>query len=318
MFIGYDASAVTSVALLSVLFAGGIAVLALRHDLTACLGVVAGVLIVTALITVLSVLRVEPFRLVNPGLLCGAPLLALAVLPDSAQTEGDTRLRFLRRALLTVFIGFVAGAFLTPRLASRAGGVMVQIGSTWGSRYFLVLYPLMAVVALVKLTALLRAAQQTPMTAARAGAPSVSVAAFGAGLAMALAAGLLVNVIGLTRIDADKRIVLKECRAMWQADADVLVTDDWWRAPECAGQTRPAYLLVQSPLALLDLRRALFDSSAELELAYASRSGRLTLQTLTESLGACFTVKRLPDTRSTSAGLVTRLSLVRRTAQCNP
>lgn len=315
VFVGYDASTFTSAALLGVLFVAGIGLLAKRHDQFACAGIVAGVLIATAVITALSVLRIEPFRVVNPGLLCGAPLLVLAILPLGSRANEDARLRFLRRALLTVFVGFVAGAFLTPRLASRAGGVMVQIGSTWGSRYFLAMYPLMAVAALASLLALLRAARRAPMATARVGVLT-GAAAFGIGLAMA--AGFLVNAIGLTRIDADKRIVLKECRAAWQASADVLVTDDWWRAPECADQTRPAYLLVRSPRALPDLRRALFNSSGQLELAYASRSGRLALQTLTESLGACFTVKQLPDTRSTSAGLVTRLSLVRRTAQCNP
>lgn len=298
VFVGYDASAATSVALLAALGIVGIALFAARRNSAARGGIVAGALIVVALITALSILRVEPFRVVNPGLLCGAPLLVLAVLPQPGE---DARLRFLRRALMIVFIGFAAGAFLTPRLASRAGGVMTQIGSSWGSRYFLALYPLLALAALAALAGWMRAIRQT-------GRPALMMA-LGAGVALSLAIGMLVNVIGLTRMQTDKQIVLAGCRAMWQTQASILVTDDWWRAPECAARTAPAYLLVQSESMLPALRQSLAGienaREGELTLGYASRSGRLSFETLVAGLQPCFTVSQKPDV----AGAVVELSL---------
>lgn len=298
VFVGYDASPATSIALLGTLGIGGIALFAARRNSAARAGIVAGALIVVALITALSILRVEPFRVVNPGLLCGAPLLVLAVLP---QVGEDARLRFLRRTLMIVLIGFVAGAFLTPRLASRAGGVMAQIGSSWGSRYFLALYPLMAVAALAALAGWMRAIRQT-------GRPALTMA-LGAGVALSLATGMLVNVIGLTRIQTDKQIVLAGCQAVWQTQAAVLVTDDWWRAPECAARTGPAYLLAQSEAVLPALRQSLAGienaRGGELTLGYASQSGRLSLEAVVAGLQPCFTVSRRPD----AAGAVVELSL---------
>jgi len=315
VFIGYDASAFTGIALLSVLLIGSIALVVKRQDLSARVVIVSGVLVAVSLITALSILRVAPFRVVNPGLLCGAPLLVVAVLPLNAPME-DARLRFLRRVLLTVFIGSIVGTFLTPRLASRAGGVMVQIGSTWGSRYLLALYPLMAVTALANVAVLLRLARAE---ATRVDALLVNSAVPGVGLTLALTVGILVNLVGLIRIETDKRVVLPECQAVWQAGADVLITDDWWRAPECASRAGPAYLLVQSPQALPALRRALFENSSDpLELAYASQSGRLSLQAVVDELEACFLVRQSLPAQNPPAGQVTRLSLWRRVIHCYP
>ncbi len=312
VFVGYDASPATSVALLCVLVIGVGALIVWRRDPALCAGIGAGVLISTALITALSILRIEPFRVVNPGLLCGAPLVVLAILP-----AGDTRLRFLRRAFVLVFAGFVVGAFLTPRLASRAGGVMTQIGSTWGSRYFLALYPLMAIVALASLMSWMRAVRQTGEPAAqdRPQLRAASAIALGVGVALSLATGILVNTLGLTRIETDKGIVLPGCRAAWQTEANILVTDDWWRAPECAAQPAPAYLLIQSEAMLPALRQSLFDSGI-VELAYASQSGRLSLQSLVDGLAPCFLVTRPPET-SSPGNAVIKLSLVPRTESCS-
>jgi hypothetical protein len=286
--------------------------LAARRNPTACAAVGAGALIVTTLITALSILRVDPFRVVNPGLLCGAPLLVLSILPQAGE---DARLRFLRRALLMIFAGFVVGAFLTPRLASRAGGVMAQVGSTWGSRYFLALYPLMAVVALANLMSWMRAIRQTDAPAAQERPRAATAIALGAGVALSLATGILVNTIGLTRIDADKSIVLPGCQAAWRAEADALVTDDWWRAPECAAQSGPAYLLIQTPEMLPALRQSLFDRG-ELELAYASQSGHISLESLVAGLDPCFVVNRLPDVVGDNSAPVIRLSLTPRAGSC--
>jgi hypothetical protein len=153
--------------------------------------------------------------------------------------------------------------------------------------------------------------------ATRVDAPLVNSAVLSVGLALAV--GMLVNLVGLIRIEADKRIVLPECQAVWQAGADVLVTDDWWRAPECASRAEPAYLLVQSPQALPALRRALFENSSDpLELAYASQSGRLALQTVVDELEACFFVQQSLPAQDGPAGQVTRLSLSRRIIYCHP
>ena len=317
VFVGYDASPATTTTLLCALGIGGGALFARRRDPVLCAAIGAGALIAAALITALSILRIEPFRVVNPGLLCGAPLVVLAILPAGPQTADDTRLRFLRRALMIIFVGFAAGAFLTPRLASRAGGVMAQVGSTWGSRYFLALYPLMAVVALTNVVSWMRALRHTDAPAARDRSRAASAIALSAGLGMALATGMLVNVIGLTRIDADKRIVLPGCQAGWQAGAEALVTDDWWRAPECAAHTAPAYLLVQSSEMLPALRQSLFDSGT-VELGYASQSGRLALESLVQSLEPCFVVRRLPAVSGSPANPVTRLSLTRKADPCLP
>ncbi len=317
VFVGYDASPATIATLLCALGIGGGALFARRRDPVLCAAIGAGALIAAALITALSILRIEPFRVVNPGLLCGAPLAVLAILPAGSQTAGDTRLRFLRRALITIFIGFAAGAFLTPRLASRAAGVMTQIGSTWGSRYFLALYPLMAVVALTRVMSWMRALRHTDAPAAQDRSRAASAIALSAGLAMALATGILVNLVGLTRIDADKRIVLPGCQAGWQAGVNALVTDDWWRAPECAAQPAPAYLLVQSSEMLPALRQSLFDSGT-VELGHASQSGRLALESLVQSLEPCFVVRRLPAISGAPPNPVTRVSLTRRADHCPP
>ena len=267
-------------------------------------------LIATALITALSALRIEPFRVVNPGLLCGAPLVVLAILP-----AGDAPLRFLRRALVMILLVFVIGALLTPRLASRAAGVMTQVGSTWGSRYFLALYPLMVIVGLANLMSWVRAARQTDTPTAQDRSRAASAIALGASMALSLATGILVNTIGLTRIQTDKSIVLPGCRATWQTGAAALVTDDWWRAPECAAHPAPAHLLIQSSQMLPALRQSLFDGGAR-ELAYASQRGRLSLESLVDSLETCFLVTRLPETSGSLNNAVTKLLLAPRTERC--
>lgn len=316
VFVGYDASTTTSISLFGALGIAGIGLCAARRNPIACAGTGAGALIVTALITALSILRIEPFRVVNPGLLCGAPLVVLAILPAGSEAGGDTRLRFLRRALMMIFVGFVVGAILTPRLASRAGGVMTQVGSTWGSRYLLALYPLMAVVALANLMSWMRAVRQTDAPATQGRLRAAGAIAPGVSVALSLATGILVNTIGLTRIQADKSIVLPGCRAAWQTEAGALVTDDWWRAPECAAHPAPAYLLIRSTDMLPALRQSIFDSG-ELELAYASHSGRLSLESLVDGLAPCFLVTRLPETSSSPGSAVTRLSLAPRTESCS-
>ncbi len=311
VFVGYDASPATGAALLGVLVIGAAALMAWRRDSLRCAGIAAGVLIAAALITTLSILRIEPFRVVNPGLLCGAPLLVVAILP-----AGDTRLPLLRRALVMIFIGFAVGAFLTPRLASRAGGVMAQIGSTWGSRYFLALYPLMAIAALASLMSWMRAIRQTGESAMQdkprlRPASVASVTVLSVGVALALATGILVNVIGLTRIHADKNIVLSGCWTAWQTQANVLVTDDWWRAPECAARAQPMYLLARQSDVLPRLTQALYQANVS-RLAYASQTGRLSADMLTANLERCFVVMR----DEPASQFVTTLSLTPRAVTC--
>ena len=304
VFAGYGTSATTSVSLVGALLAGCIAFACARRYPAARVIIGATLLLVTTVITVLSILHIEPFQVMNPGLLSGAPLLILALLPT-----GDEPLRFLRRALIFVFVGFAAGALVIPSLAARAGNVMTQVGSTWGSRYFLALYPLMAMVALANI------AQWN-----RAGVDGRPIAKWGtAGLwfavILSIAAGILVNAVGLTRIQVDKNIVLPGCQAGWQAGVGVMVTDDWWRAPECAAHAAPSYLLARSTRALASLRAALFDSRV-VELTFAARSGHVSLDALTEALETCFVVHQSQTLPGERLGNVVRLDLTPRADTC--
>ncbi|MCS7061260.1 MAG: hypothetical protein RMN25_08830, partial [Anaerolineae bacterium] len=304
-----------TLALFGVLGIGGAALLAARGNVIARAGIGAGILIAVTAVTALSILRVEPFRMTNPGLLGGSPLAVLAVLPAGIVTVKTPSLRFLRPAIAVILVGFVVGAFLMPRLASRAGGVMVQIGSTWGSRYFLMLYPLLALVALTHVTAWLRAVQHGDASSVQRRWRTAGAVALGAGISVSLIGSFLVNGVGLARMITDKSIVWAGCQAVWRTEAPVLVTDDWWLAPECAARPTLAYLLVENPDMLPILTSNLY-AAGTTQLAYASQTGRLSLNALIASLERCFLVQTVQGQPAGQQGGPVVLNLTPRSPTC--
>ena len=298
---GYEASDATFFGLLAGAIIGNIALWAARFRPTAATLLSATAILLVSAIDALALLNVTPFGITNPGILGSAPfLLAAFLIPGTKRSS----LKFLRWGLLTVVAGYAAGSVIFSSLAFRAASVMSQTGSTWASRYFLALYPLAGIVALETFHGWLGQPAQR-------WAKGLLCVAVG----LSFGVGIMGNMMGLSRIALDKQIIAAGCQPIWQSGVQVVITDDWWRAEECAAHAQPAYLLVTRANQLANLRETLWQKGTR-DVLFASRDGTLPLQTLEDTLSQCFSLK-VVDNINDQFGLVTaKITLEKRQSVC--
>jgi hypothetical protein len=302
LLVGYGATPATWILLLFTAVLGNAAIWVLRTRSAAAACTAAAILLATGIITLLSVLRVTPFGVVNPGIVGASPLLMLPLL--ATQPDADARLQPLRRGLWTVLAGYAAGAFLFPALAFRPASVMTQMNSTWASRYFLTLYPLTALLALAALhTWWAHAGRSTVRTV------------LGTAVALSLGVGILGNLTGLFRIWEDKIHIRQACQAIWTMGERIVVTDDWWRAEECAANAAQTYLLVHDQNELDDLTQTLWAAGVN-TFTFASRNGIVPEQQLVQKLSACYRIESVTRHDAANSGASAQVALRRRSDRC--
>ncbi len=214
-FIGYGATDATWISLAVIAIAGAVA-LRLRRGAW-WFGAV--VVTVAGLVSLLSVLNIRPFGVVNPGLLGVSPLLLIALIAPVP----DVRVRFLQRGLWTIIAGFVPCLLVFQQLALRTTVVMAHLGATWANRYFLALYPLMAIIALVVVAAWVRGISD---------APSRVILRFA--IALVVVTGIVANLPGLYRINEQHARGLQVCQPIWRSAQKTVITDKWWLAETCS------------------------------------------------------------------------------------
>jgi hypothetical protein len=298
---GYEATDATFFGLLAGAIIGNIALWAVRYRRTAAALLAATALLLVSAIDALALLNIAPFGVSNPGLLGSAPfLLAAFLIPGTPRSP----LRLLRWGLLTVFAGYIAGSLVFTSLAFRAASVMSQTGSTWASRYFLALYPLAGIVALETLHAWLGQPTQR-------WAKGLLCIAIG----LSFSVGIMGNLMGLSRIALDKQIITAGCQPIWQAGVQVVITDDWWRAEECAADANQSYLLVTHSNQLAALSEALWQKGTH-DVLFVSRDGTLPLQTLEDTLSQCFSFKVVDNINDQFGVLTAKITLEKRQSVC--
>lgn len=298
---GYGATDATLIGLLISVVAGSLALWRFRHHPTATVVLAAAAILLASLLDALSLLNISPFSVTNPGLLGSAPILLAAFL-----APGNPRapLHFLRRGLLTVIAGYIIGIVFFSALAFRAASVMSQTSSTWADRYFLVLYPLAGLVAMSSIQGWLR------LRAKRWGKGLFCIA-----VGVSFGVGVMGNLMGLSRIAEDKQLITAACQPIWQSDAHVVITDDWWRAEECAADARQAYLLVTDSKLLPALNQTFWHSGTD-RFIFASRDGILPIQTLEDSLSQCYKFKVVDNTNDQFGIFLAKVILEKRPTQC--
>jgi hypothetical protein len=298
---GYGASDATLLSLLLVSIVGGLALWRWRTHPTFVSALAATMMLLGGIVDMLSLLNVPPFSISNPGLLGSAPILLAVLMPSS---DASTPLRFLKRGVLTTVVGYVIGALLFTALANRAASVMSQTGSTWANRYFLLLYPLAGLAALQNIHTWLRSQP-------RAWAKTLLFFAIG----VTFTVGVLSNLMGLSRIAEDKRLISAVCRPIWQSDVPLIVTDDWWRAEECAANAQQTYLLVTTAQQLPALNQTLWNKNTSTFL-FISRDGILPLQVLRDALSTCYAEKIMDNINDQPGTAFVRIVLKKRQTSC--
>ena len=298
---GYGATDATLIGLLVIVAIGSFALWVFRHQPTTTIVLATSTILLTSIFDALSLLNIPPFGVTNPGLLGSAPILLAAILfPGSTRTP----LHFLRRGFLTVIAGYLIGTVFFSSLAFRAASVMSQIGSTWADRYFLVLYPLAGLVAL-----------QTVLGWLGLPARHWGRLLLGIAVGVSFGVGIMGNLMGLSRIADDKQLVAAACQPIWQSDAQVVITDDWWRAEECAADARQTYLLIADAKLLPALNQTLWRSGTD-QFIFASRDGILPLQMLQDSLSQCYKFKVVDNTEDQFGIFLARVLLEKRQTEC--
>jgi hypothetical protein len=298
---GYGASTATWGTLLATAVIGNVAVWIARKRAQASAALVAGVtLIAASVVSMLSLLKVAPFEVANPGLLAASPLLILALLGIPA-TPG---IRGLQRGLWMVCAGYTLGMLVFPTLAYRAAGVMTQMTSTWGSRYFLAIYPLGAIVALSILSRILGASPNRLTTVL------LSLAS-----TLAVTAAILGTLSGLFRIANDKQHIGPTCAPIWDTSAKIVVTDDWWRSLECAGEADQTHLLVTDANTLPTIVQQLWRANTT-EFIFASRDGLIQQHQLVEQLHMCYDLLQVAEVSAVHSGTIVKVTMSERFNHC--
>lgn len=200
--------------------------------------------------------------------------------------------------------GYFVGTIFFSLLAFRAASVMSQIGSTWADRYFLVLYPLAGLVALQTIHGWL-------------GLPARrwSKLLLGIAVGVSFGIGIMGNLMGLSRIADDKQLIASACQPIWQSDVQVVITDDWWRAEECAADARQTYLLVTDSKLLPALNQTLWHAGID-QFIFASRDGILPLQMLQNSLSQCYKFKLIDNMNDQFGMLLAKVVLEKHQTEC--
>lgn len=298
---GYGATDATLIGLLVILVIGSLALWIFRQRPTVTITLATSIVLLASMLDALSLLNIPPFGVSNPGLLGSAPVLLAAILVPGGMRDP---LRFLRRGFLTVIAGYLVGTVFFSSLAFRAASVMSQTSSTWADRYFLVLYPLAGLVALQTIHGWL-------------GLPARrwSKVLLGIAVGVSFGAGIMGNLMGVSRIADDKQLVAAACQPIWQSDAQVVITDDWWRAEECAADARQTYLLVTDPKLLPALNQTLWRSDID-QFIFASRDGILPLQTFQDSLSQCYKFKVVDNTNDQFGMFFAKVVLEKHQTEC--
>lgn len=251
-------------------------------------------------LTALAMLRVPPFQVTNPGLL--SPLVLIALIGVVWRERDD--LWAIRLALVLALLGLVLSALLAPNLIRRAGGVVTQISSTWGSRYLLAAYLVAAVGALATV-------------GARWGAGGLLLRS---GVLAALVIGAVTNLVGFERIRQDTTRVLEMCQGVWMTRPDAVVTSEWWLASECAADARVRFLLISDADRAGELTQVLFNNAEHLpagaRLALVWRDHAEPTARLKETLEACFSTTH-ESARSVVVG-IHAMTLHNRRDVCQP
>jgi hypothetical protein len=160
-----------------------------------------------------AVILADRYRAVH-SLLLPSPFLLLALLPIPKVPPRPFAMAFVETLSVVYLVVYLVLAFLICG---------VQGGAEWGTRYALVLYPLLAIVAGVRFQAFLTSAETGQ--GCRTAVTIIACGLFGL--------GLLFSVRGVGEIRRTKQDLSAFSREV-NAGAGVVVTDHWWLAAALA------------------------------------------------------------------------------------
>jgi hypothetical protein len=95
----------------------------------------------------------------------------------------------------------------------------------------------------------------------------------------------------------------------------VVVTDDWWRAEECAANAVQTYLLVHDQNELDDLTQTLWAAGVN-TFAFASRDGIVPEQQLLQKLSACYRIESVTHHDAAYSGAIALVAMRQRSDRC--
>lgn len=297
--IGYGATDATTLAWLVIALSGMIGALVLRGYAHSRQVFVAIVLAAGSVIAALSLLRVEPFGVTNPGIFALSPLLLAALMPMPLPTP----LRFIRFTIWTVIIGYLLSVLFFPALAARPAGTLAQIGSTWANRYFLTLYPLLALIALGACALMWQRSTGWRRML------------MGCAVGLACALGIATNLLGVYRIAQDKSIASAVCQPVWQTGSQLVVVDEWWWSVECAIDPYPTWVLVTDDADGLELTRSIWKSNLA-QVSFASKAVRNSKESFALFATICYSSVVKHSAGSPLGGEVTTYLLTGKSNYC--